>query len=182
MEELSADARRVLLDFARRTVSAHLAGGRVPEPLLGPEMSRPAGAFVTLRRRSDDELRGCVGYVEPLLPLAETVARAALAAATHDGRFDPVTVDELSSLVLDISVLGPVRPIAPEEILVGTHGLIVRLRTRSGLLLPQVATAHSWSRDTFLDQTCHKAGLPPGAWRHPDAEVLGFTAIVFGED
>jgi uncharacterized protein (TIGR00296 family) len=64
---------------------------------------------------------------------------------------------------------------------VGVHGLAVRQGPCSGLLLPQVAVAEGWDRETFLVHTCLKAGLPADAWRQPDFEILGFTAEVFGE-
>jgi hypothetical protein len=53
---------------------------------------------------------------------------------------------------------------------------------RRGLLLPQVATDQGWDRETFLDHTCLKAGLPPGSWRREGVVLQGFTAEVFGED
>ena len=179
---LSEQARHALLGLARRAIETRLRGAP-PPPLSapGPELERPSGAFVTLRRRSDGELRGCVGYVEPMFPLAETVARSAVAAAVEDGRFDAVTLGELSSLSIDISVLGPAQPIEPDDVVVGTHGLILRCAGRGGLLLPQVATEHGWDRGQLLDHTCRKAGLPPGSWKRPDAELLAFTATVFGE-
>ncbi len=183
---LSAEARRVLLALARGAIEARLgAAASGPEPSdreTKRELERPCGAFVTLRRRADGELRGCVGYVEPRFPLRESVTRAAVAAALEDGRFDGVTLAELPSLGIEISALSRTKPIRPDHIVVGTHGLILRCAGRGGLLLPQVATEHGWDRDQFLEHTCRKAALPSGAWRRPDAELLGFTAEVFGED
>jgi AmmeMemoRadiSam system protein A len=178
---LSAPSRQALLALARHAIEARLgAAAKAPEA-GGPEWERPCGAFVTLRRRSDGELRGCVGYVEPRFPLRESVTRAAVAAALEDGRFDGVTLAELPSLSIEISVLGRTRPIRPDHIVVGTHGLILRCAGRGGLLLPQVATEHGWDREQFLEQTCRKAALPSGSWTRPDAELLAFTAEVFGE-
>ncbi|MBI3932456.1 MAG: AmmeMemoRadiSam system protein A [Acidobacteria bacterium] len=180
--ELSLESRRILLALARRAIEARLARRPPPVEDLPPDLREPCGAFVTLKRRRDGDLRGCVGYVEPHFPLAESVARAAVAAATADGRFDPVTAGELAGLSLDVSVLGPVRPIAPEDIRVGVHGLMIRCRGHGGLLLPQVPVEHGWDRVAFLEHTCRKAGLPSGTWEDPDAELYGFTATVFGED
>lgn len=181
-DELNAEGRRRLLAVARSAIHAHLAGRPLASEETGMDLQRPQGAFVTLRRRGDGELRGCVGFVEPRYPLVETVARAAVAAATADGRFDPVRLEELPSLTLDISALGPLEPIAPSDVKVGTHGLLVRYGGRAGLLLPQVPVARGWDHETFLDQTCRKAGLAPGTWKNPGVELLGFTATVFGED
>lgn len=119
---------------------------------------------------------------EPLYQLDQAVARAAVAAAVHDRRFEPVEMDELSGLRLHVSVLGALIPIAPGDVEVGIHGLVVRCEGRSGLLLPQVASDRGWDCDRFLDETCRKAGLRAGDWRRPDCELLAFTATVFGED
>jgi AmmeMemoRadiSam system protein A len=140
------------------------------------------GAFVSLKRKTDGALRGCVGFVEPRYPLFEAVARAAVAAASSDFRFPPVVRSELRSLAVQVSALGPLSAIPPERIEVGVHGLVVRCDGRGGLLLPQVATELGWGREELLDGACVKAGLPARAWRRPDAVILAFTAQVFGED
>jgi AmmeMemoRadiSam system protein A len=179
--DISAEERRTLLRLAREAIEARLSGRSVPaEPLTG-ELNRPRGAFVTLKQRADGELRGCVGFVAPGYPLAEAVARAAVAAAVEDGRFDPVRFEELPRLTLDISVLSPLEPIQASDVRVGEHGLVIRCGGHSGLLLPQVATEHGWDREAFLEQTCRKAGLPAGTWQRKDAELLAFSATVFGE-
>ena len=186
---LSAAARVYLLALARRAIEGELAGELAGAPgaeedlgELRVEMERPSGAFVTLIRRRDGELRGCVGVPEPLFRLDQAVVRAAVAAAVHDRRFDPVAPSELPDLSLHVSVLGDLRPIEPEAIEIGVHGLVVRCDGRSGLLLPQVAAERGWDRERFLDETCRKAGLPPGTWRQAGCEVLAFTAVVFSED
>ena len=179
---LAPEERRRLLHVARGAIRARLSGEPPPGGDDTPRLREPGGAFVTLRRREDGELRGCVGYVEPHFPLVEAVARAAVAAALEDGRFDPVTEAELPSLAIEISVLGRTSPIRPGDVEIGTHGLIIRCGGRSGLLLPQVPVEHGWDRDVFLAETCRKAGLPRDAWKRADAELLGFTAEVLGEE
>ncbi len=182
---LSASAQRHLLALARRAIEGQLSGeSRADEDLgeLRAELERRRGAFVTLTRRRSGELRGCVGVPEPLYRLDQAVARAAVAAAVHDRRFDPVVPSELPDLSLHVSVLGALVAIAPEAIEVGVHGLVIRCEGRSGLLLPQVAAERGWDRERFLDETCRKAGLPPGTWRQAGCEVLAFTAVVFSED
>jgi AmmeMemoRadiSam system protein A len=180
--ELGEEERRQLLDVARRAIAARLSSTDFREPEVGRALRRPGAAFVTLRRRDVDELRGCIGTLEPREALVTAVARMAVAAATHDLRFPPVRAEELPFLAVEISVLRAPAPIAPDRIQPGLHGLIVRHRGRSGLLLPQVATDHGWDRETFLQYTCRKAGLPPDAWRDPESVLLCFTAIVFSED
>jgi len=184
-DALSTAARQRLLTVARRAIEGQLGGAPAGEEDLGElraELERRSGAFVTLTRRADGELRGCVGVPEPLYRLDQAVARAAVAAALYDGRFDPVVAAELPELSLHVSVLGDLRPIDPAAVEVGHHGLVVRYAGRSGLLLPQVASERGWDRERFLSETCRKAGLPSDAWRKPGCEVLAFTAIVFGED
>ena len=180
--ELDALERRSLLRAAREAIAAQLAGRKavLPPPTGGLRGAR--GAFVTLRRAADGELRGCVGHMEADEPLLETVADMAVAAATRDARFESVTASELASLRIEISVLSPLAPIRPAAVEVGRHGLLLRYGDRRGVLLPQVPAEHGWDREAFLAHTCQKAGLPGDTWRRPGVELLGFTASVFGED
>jgi len=126
------------------------------------------------------ELRGCVGYVLPISPLYRAVAETAQAAAFDDTRFLPVTLEEARELEIELSILSPPKAIAPEAIEVGRHGLLISMAGRRGLLLPQVASERHWDSATFLQQTCHKAGLPHDAWKR-GAAIEAFTAEVFGE-
>lgn len=178
---ISARGRSVLLGIARRAIECRLDGAPFEPAVRDPELLQPLGAFVTLKTAEDD-LRGCIGHLSPEVPLAATVARVAVAAALEDGRFEPVTREEIDRLRLEVSVLSEYEPIAPEGVEVGRHGLLVRCRGKSALLLPQVAPEHGLDREAFLAVLCRKAGLPSDAWRDPACELLGFTAEVFGED
>lgn len=168
---LSEDDRRTLLDLARNTVAA-AARGADPPDLANPSgaLRERGAAFVTLR--IGGELRGCIGHVQAVSPLWESVREMAEAAAARDARFPAVRPDETPRLEVEISVLSPMRPLRPEEIIVGTHGLYVRRGARAGLLLPQVAVEWKWNRAEFLRKTFEKAGLPPDT---RDAEILAFT-------
>jgi AmmeMemoRadiSam system protein A len=171
--------RQLLLTVAREALAAHvgLAAAHVPGPV--EVLARRSGAFVTLHKHG--ELRGCIGHIEPNEPLGRVVARCAVAAGTTDPRFPPITPSELGQLEIEISLLGPLEPIAgPQEVEVGRHGLVVEQGWQRGLLLPQVASEWQWDADTFLAQTCHKAGLPRDAWKH-GAKIWRFDAEVFGE-
>lgn len=181
--DLSTEERSELLRVARRSLEEHFTGRGPfePEP-ASPTLSERRGAFVTLHRARDGELRGCVGMMRSEESLARTVARMAVSAATEDGRFDPVTAGELPELQIEISALGPMLPIRPEVVEVGRHGLLISHQGRRGVLLPQVPVEHGWDRETFLDHTCLKAGLLPGTWQKEGVELLGFTAEVFGEE
>jgi len=176
--EFSIDERRLLLKLAHDAVDAAVNQRELSLPFFPPHLSEPRGAFTTLYR--EGELRGCVGYVLPVVPLYRTVAESAKAAALDDMRFNPVTSQEVPLIEVVLSILSPLTPIKPEQVEVGRHGLVVTLGLRRGLLLPQVPVEHGWDRETFLSQTCHKAGLPLDAWQH-GATVEAFTAEVFGD-
>lgn len=180
---LTAEERRSLVRVARGALEAHLGGTRrALAPTALPSLREKRGAFVTLRESGSGELRGCVGLLRAEQALEDTVAEMAVAAATADGRFAPVTAEELPGLRIEVSALGPLRPIRPEEVEVGRHGLLISYGGRRGVLLPQVPVEHGWDRETFLDHTCIKAGLPPDTWRKPGVELLGFAAEVFEEE
>ncbi len=176
---LSAEERRDVLVAARAIVSAAVTGVP-PAPL--PEtgvLATLAGAFVSIHSRG--QLRGCIGHIEADQPLARVIARCALAAAAQDPRFEPVRPEELPTLDIEVSVLGPVQRVTDiNQITIGRHGLIVEQDWRKGLLLPQVAVEHRWDLGAFLAQTCAKAGLPGDAWRK-GAAVYRFEADVFSE-
>ncbi len=179
MRELDAAAGRRLVRLAREVIAHALGAGPEPERPHGGAFDAPGGAFVTLERYG--RLRGCIGRVESPAPLAETVRDMARAAAFEDPRFPPLTADEFADVDVEVSVLSPPAPIDPADVEPGRHGLIVEQGRHRGLLLPQVAAERGWDRETFLEQTCIKAGLPPDAWRRPDTRVLAFEAQVFGE-
>ncbi|HVM32669.1 MAG TPA: AmmeMemoRadiSam system protein A [bacterium] len=179
-EVVSQTDQKLLLDLARNAIKTTLEKGRrlpVVES-LSPILREKRGAFVTLWL--EGELRGCIGFPTPQKPLVEAVQEAAVGAALQDNRFPMLRLEELPKVWLEISVLTEPKPLDPAKVKVGVHGLIARQGPKSGLLLPQVAMDFGWSRETFLDQTCAKAGLPKGSWRQK-TEVLGFEAQVFGE-
>jgi len=177
---LDAAQRETLLGIARRALEGYVRAGKVPlEEGAQGKLAAPGAAFVTLTKNG--RLRGCIGYTEAVAPLFKVVQECAVAAATEDPRFPPVSPMELPSLRVEISVLTPLVPIRPEEVEIGRHGLMVSQGRMRGLLLPQVPVEWGWDRETFLDQTCVKAGLPPSAWRH-GATLRAFTAEVFGEE
>ncbi|MBN2264665.1 MAG: AmmeMemoRadiSam system protein B [Candidatus Aminicenantes bacterium] len=177
---LDREEKAELLRLARAAIKEFLARRVEIEDLSGKDKLRAfRGAFVTLRRSG--ELRGCIGLIEPTLPLGQAVVRAAIYAATEDPRFPPVRAAELRELRVEISVLTLPREIDdPRRVKVGTHGLIVERDDRRGLLLPQVPVEHGWDRETFLGECCVKAGLPRDAWRR-GAKLSVFEAIVFHE-
>lgn len=187
MSPLSSDARRWLLELARAAVEAAGRGEPFPAPEilrdLSPsdqaELARPCAVFVSLHRQG--RLRGCVGHIGFETPLRLVVPEMAQAAARDDARFDPVSPEEVSDLEIEISVLSRFFPIEPHEIVPGVHGLLVERGFHRGILLPQVASEHSWDAVRFLSETCRKAGLPPDAWKR-GAALKAFTADIIGAE
>ncbi len=180
---LSEEQRQQLLKLARTSIESVL-DGHPPELTAGDydeTLCRPAGAFVSLRTQRG-ELRGCIGSIRAVEPLFKAVASSAISAAFRDPRFFPIERHELPELDLEISVMGPIEQVRNvDDIEVGRDGLIISHGRFAGLLLPQVAIEFGWDRETFLDQTCVKAGLPPGCWRSDDTRIEKFSAEVFGE-
>jgi len=176
--EYAPEERRVLLRLAHRSIESALDGHRLELDISNQHLSEKRGAFTTLHARG--RLRGCIGYVMPKQSLFRTVAETARAAAFEDPRFTPVTEDEVGDLSVEISVLSLLRPIRPEDVIVGVHGLMVTMSGRRGLLLPQVPVEWHWDRTQYLSQVCIKAGLPPDAWAQR-IDLQAFTAEVFGE-
>ena len=177
--EFSPEERRQLLEIAHSAIKAAFEEREIILEKVSPHLAEPRGVFTTLY--IGGELRGCVGYVFPAMPLVQAVAETAKSAAFSDARFVPVTREEADTLKVSLSVLSALRPIRAEEVEIGRHGLLISLAGRRGLLLPQVPVEHHWDRETFLEQTCHKAGLPAHAWRQ-GAAIEAFTAEVFGDE
>jgi AmmeMemoRadiSam system protein A len=179
MFRLTNEEKAFLFRLARRSLESAVHGATMEAPAQFPaSLGNPGGAFVTLHRNG--ALRGCVGYVQPVKPLYQTVMEAAAAAALHDTRFPQVRPAELADLEVEISVLSPCREARLEEIQVGLHGLMVSRGFARGLLLPQVAVERDWTPLRFLEETCRKAGLPSAAWRR-GVKIEAFTAEVFSE-
>ena len=178
---LEEHEKEFLLDVARKTITEYVTKGETPDFTSdNPKLERRCGAFVTLHEKSG-ALRGCIGYVEPIKPLLQTIIEMAIACSTRDPRFQPVTADEFPNLDLEISVLTPMEQIRDiEKIRIGEHGLMIKKAGSSGLLLPQVATEFGWDRHEFLKETCQKAGLEKSAWKDPDAKLFVFSALIFG--
>jgi uncharacterized protein len=176
--EFSTEERSLLLRLAHESIESLLEGRQISFDPPSAHLSQPRGVFTSLYKNG--ELRGCVGYVLPACNVYRAVAETARAAAFDDSRFPPLTREELPHLQVELSVLTPPKPILPDKVEIGRHGLLISQHSRRGLLLPQVPVEHNWDRDTFLEQTCRKAGLPIDAWKS-GAMLHGFTAEIFGE-
>ncbi|MBP1608756.1 MAG: hypothetical protein H6Q04_991 [Acidobacteria bacterium] len=171
-----------LLQLARATLESHFESGKIPECRnAGKNLQDHKGAFVSLHEGG--QLRGCIGQLAPDRELFKVVQSCVLSAALEDPRFLPVKADEVPDLNIEISVLTPFQRLRDiEAIEIGKHGLLVTRGIHRGLLLPQVATEYGWDRQTFLEQTCRKAGLPETAWKDAETIVHTFEAEVFAEE
>lgn len=176
---LNEEEKKTLHHIAKTVIENKARGKAVPDfKVESPVLKENRGAFVTIHKRR--QLRGCIGYIEGHGPLHKTIEEMAEAAAFRDPRFTPVKEKELPDLELEISVLTPLKRIKDvNEIQVGKHGIYIKKGWYSGLLLPQVATEYGWDRQTFLEHTCQKAGLPSGTWKEKDAEIYIFSADIF---
>ena len=179
---LSKEDRQALLEIARQTLQQCALQGKLKGHLGEPTreaLRAPGGAFVSLHKRG--ELRGCIGTFQGEGLLCHTIESMAYAAGWEDPRFPHLEARELEQVDIEISVLSPLRKITEvKEIEVGKHGICISRGFRRGVLLPQVATEYGWDRETFLEHTCLKAGLPPDAWKK-GATIEIFSAQVFGE-
>ena len=151
-----------------------------PTPREEKALNEQSGCFVTITQNG--HLRGCIGNFQSQQPLFQEVATMAVAAASQDPRFQPMSPDELNDFSLEITVLSPLEKINDTNLIeVGTHGIYIVKGFNRGVLLPQVATEYGWNREIFLQQTCIKAGLPENAWQHPDAEIYIFSGEIIHE-
>jgi len=177
---LSAKEEQALLAVARDGLEAAVTGRPAkptPEETEGV-LAEELACFITLYEHG--QLRGCIGMLEPTGSLAENTRAMAHGAALRDPRFAPVTQEELTAIELSVSVLSPARPLrSPEDWQLGRDGLIVSRGPKRGVLLPQVAVDRGWDFETFIAQTCRKAGLAADAWRDPETVVEVFSGTVY---
>jgi AmmeMemoRadiSam system protein B/AmmeMemoRadiSam system protein A len=181
---LSEQDKSQLLNLARKTISYVLQNKSLPAVATfgiqpSEAMKVPRAAFVTLKEHA--QLRGCIGEIFPRQPLYNAVLVNAANAAFRDPRFSPITESEYSQIEIEISALTAPRPISsPNEIRLGTDGVVMNKDGHSAVFLPQVATEQGWGLEEMLKNLSLKAGLAPDAWRD-GATFLVFQAEVFGE-
>ena len=183
----SSEERKKLLKLARESIESCFSDSKVNiDPEIKKKFSVEQGVFVTLKKHG--ELRGCIGFPEPVFPLYDAIMKAAEAAAFEDPRFIPVSKEEMNEIIIEISILSIPALIEVnnpddyfKEIEVGRDGLIVKYRGFSGLLLPQVAPEQRWNAVQFLEGTCEKAGVPKNSWRNPRCEIYKFQGEIFSE-
>jgi AmmeMemoRadiSam system protein B/AmmeMemoRadiSam system protein A len=175
---LVEEQKKELLGLAKRTIVEYVKNRRTPEPKVKDRRLLANGAtFVTINR--NHMLRGCIGNIQPVMPLYQSVVRNAVSACSRDRRFTPMTRQELKDMDVEVTILSPLEPLADmNDIKVGTHGLFIVKGDTSGILLPQVAVEYGWDARTFLEQVSVKAGLPKDAWKDKDAKLYIYTADI----
>jgi len=183
---LSEKDKSYLLQLARKTITYAVNNRKVPTlKKLGLEdipsaVKKTRAAFVTLRKNS--HLRGCIGDITPQRPLYESVLINSINAAFRDRRFLPLEKDELESISIEISALTRPEPVSsPNDIEIGSDGIVLSKNNRRAVYLPHVATEQGWNLEQTLNHLSQKAGLPADAWKE-GAEFQVFQAEIFGED
>lgn len=183
---------KFLIQTARRAIEQFIRQGvKIKPPINTPQkLLQKSGVFVTLNMFSEgfSHLRGCIGYAEPLFPIIEATIESAISAAVKDPRFNPLQEEEISDVIIEVSILTPPELISRSDALnykknirIGQDGLIIERGWKKGLLLPQVPVEWGWSVEEFLAQICFKAGLSPDMWMVEGTRIFRFQAIVFQE-
>lgn len=188
-ERLSLEEGRYLVRLARQAIKDYLRGLEVrPEPPPTSRLREKRGVFVTLYLYPSKELRGCIGFPMPTMPLFEATVQSAISSAVNDPRFMPLDKEELDRVIIEVSVLTPPEEISYrdprellEKIVVGRDGLIIRSGPFSGLLLPQVPVEYGWDVEEYLMHLCLKAGLDSTHWLTGKVKIYRFTAQIFSE-
>jgi AmmeMemoRadiSam system protein A len=177
---LSDADRRTILDLARQAITEAVCHGCLIHPIPNSGiLERRCGVFVSLHVKG--KLRGCIGVIDGREQLGDSIVRCAAGAALEDPRFLRMKPEEVGDVKIEVSLMTPLELIRPEEIEIGTHGLMVEQGGRRGLLLPQVALEHHLDRERFLEETCRKAGLAREAWKSPDTKIYGFRCEIVSE-
>ena len=179
-KELVIMARTVVTELLKNNL-------KISDSKFDSKFDFKSGVFVTLNKKNS--LRGCIGYPIPVKRLSNGLMDAAIAAATEDPRFPPVSPNELDDITFEITVLTPpieIKVNNPQEYLsiikVGRDGMIVENSFTTGLLLPQVAKEYDWNVEEFLSHTCEKAGLDKNAWKVSSTKISKFEGIIFKEE
>lgn len=186
-ENISFGDGVILVKTARKSVTEYLTNNKkISNAIFNEKFNFNAGVFVTINDKSG--LRGCIGYPHAIKKLSYALIDAAISASTNDPRFSPVKMNDLDDLVFEVTVLSDTEEIStnsPYEILdsikIGRDGLIIENGFKSGLLLPQVPIEYNWSKEQFLNHTCHKAGLTNDSWKDIATKISKFQGIIFKE-
>lgn len=184
---LTQEEGQLLIKIARENINAYIKGEEYEPQMDMPNIfSEKLGIFVTLSINSN--LRGCIGYPEPYMPLIEGLLDVSISAAFDDPRFNPISLKEFEKTKIEISVLTKPQLIKVNNyedylslIKIGRDGLIIENSYHRGLLLPQVPIEQKWDTLTYLENLCYKAGLPYQSWKDNNTKIYSFQAQIFEE-
>lgn len=188
LESYAGVYKRELLRIARTALEESVIHDRAYEPSredYDDELFDKGAAFVTLEK--EGALRGCIGSLYPKRAVALDIAENTRNAAAKDGRFMPVTVDELDKINISVSLLTGFERIfyqSEEDLLnrlqKGIDGLVIRDGNRQGLFLPSV-----WKqlpdKEEFLRNLKLKAGMSPSYWSNA-IKVYRFRTVEIKEN
>jgi uncharacterized protein (TIGR00296 family) len=187
-QSYTSEEGELAVRIARDTVDSYVVNKPFKAFQVPAKFNEKSGVFVTLNTWPEQELRGCIGYPQPVLPLVKALIKAA-EESTGDPRFPALRKDELDHVVVEVTILTPPELIQVKktrdyvkEVSIGTHGLIAAQGMLRGLLLPQVPVEWNWDTEEFLAQTCMKAGLTPDAWLDEDTKIYRFRGEIFAEE
>ncbi|UAL07486.1 MAG: TIGR00296 family protein [Candidatus Methanogranum gryphiswaldense] len=177
---------RIAVKTARSVVDAESAGRKI-DPVLPDSFSQKSGVFVTISWYPSGELRGCIGFPEPVFSLSEALVKAA-SFACHDPRFMPLTLREAKECTVEVTIL--TTPVELEfsgtsemlsQIEIGRDGVIMESTGQRALFLPQVAPEQGWNKEQMFGALSFKAGLNRNAWKGKGVRVWTFRGEVFSE-
>jgi uncharacterized protein (TIGR00296 family) len=180
-----------LVRAARNAIELYLRSPNFNSSIIEKSLSEfndNAGVFVTIEHYPTMSLRGCIGFPRAVGPIKKTIIDAAIAAATEDPRFIPLSHVELDDIIIEVSILTEPELIGgkpseiKKQIKIGRDGLIIEYGYESGLLLPIVAVEQKWNEEEFLNNVCIKAGLSENTWKHGNATLYKFSTQVFREE
>jgi uncharacterized protein (TIGR00296 family) len=175
------------VQFARNVVESYVKNKKTISSDFGKKFNEKLGVFVTIHTFPEHDLRGCIGIPFPIMSLKEAIIDSA-ESATRDPRFPPLKENELSSIIIEVTIHTKpelIKVKQPQDYLshiaIGRDGLIVEQSFYKGLLLPQVPVEQGWDKEEFLSNTCMKAGLLPDAWVDKDIKISKFSGQIFTE-
>jgi uncharacterized protein (TIGR00296 family) len=198
LDMVTLDLAKALIKIARDAIKHHFSSSlrlyEIPREIRErfPELELYAPVFVTLEKVSvkegvrGRELRGCIGFIEPIFPLGVAVIESAISSAFNDPRFPPLRLRELSEVTVTLTILGDKIEVKRlNEVIIGRDALYVErglyARLFSGILLPEVPVEYCWDLETFANMTCHKAGLEPRCWEKPGTRLYRIPGRTFRE-
>lgn len=186
-QEYTDEDGEIATKMARRAIEEYIDIKLIVKNSYGGKFVEKRGVFTTLTSTSG-ELRGCIGFPEPVYPLGEAVIKSAISAAVNDPRFTPLTKEEMDDTIVEVSLLSMPNVLAvknrkdlPSMVKIGADGLIAERDSFSGLLLPQVAVDEGMDQKAFLNAVCWKAGMEPDCWKDADTSISTFNAEIFYE-